>query len=105
MRHVAPGARETRTAERISTPTADEPIRMIVARNVRMLARRDGYTDGAIGEALGHGRSWAWRRFTGELPFDLNDVERLAELFQVDPAHLLAPAHTWAPDPSRRAVS
>jgi hypothetical protein len=86
-------------------PDTDEPIRMIVVRNVRMLARRDGYTDGAIGEALGHGRSWAWRRFTGELPFDLNDVERLAQLFQVEPAHLLAPAHTWAPDPARRVVS
>jgi len=96
MTDVAPVAREI---------FQEEPIRMVVVRNVRMLARRDGLTDGAVGQALGHGRSWAWRRFSGELPFDLDDVERLALLFRVDPAHLLAPAHTWTPRTAGRVAS
>ncbi|WP_409347727.1 helix-turn-helix domain-containing protein [Luteipulveratus flavus] len=64
-----------------------------VAANVRAEAARRGYTASSLARELGMNRSAVQARWVGDRQWQLEDLERVASLFVMEPADLLA----WAP--------
>lgn len=73
---------------------------MRVASEVRALRGRYSITQERLAEVLGTTQSQVSKRLRGEIPFTLDDLDRLAVFFNVKPTQLLdgAPGNGQGPD-------
>ncbi len=62
------------------------PLRERVAFEVRAVMARHGLSGVRLAEQLHWKQKYLSRRLTGEVAFDVNDLEALAEIFGVPPA-------------------
>src|SRR4051812_1322533 len=74
-----------------TTPVEAVPLRERVAEEIRVLLTRRRMSAAHLGRKLGVSQTWVWRRLKGETAFDLDDLERIAELLGVAVAELLPP--------------
>jgi transcriptional regulator with XRE-family HTH domain len=63
-----------------------------VAEEIRVLMLRRGVQGGELARTLGVSAAWVSYRLTGKQPIDLNDLERIANVLEVQPLDLLRAA-------------
>ena len=68
----------------------EQSFAQVVAANIRAEAARRGYNQLALAGELGVSRTWVNSRWYGRRPWQLEDVERVADLFDLPPAQLCA---------------
>lgn len=75
----------------ISLPVMEQPgdLNSRVASEVRALKGRYAMTQHQVAEILGISQSQVAKRLNGKIPFTLDDIQRLADFFGIDPAELL----------------
>lgn len=61
------------------------PLTQRVAAEVRAFMGRHGLSQTRLAELLDWKQQYLSRRLTGTVPFDTNDLEALAEIFEVQP--------------------
>lgn len=66
-------------------------MRLNVATEVRTLAARHRYTQEMVGQLLGLKQSAISRRFKGEVAFDVDELEMLAQTWDVPITDLFGP--------------
>ncbi len=67
-----------------------------------MLLARRRVTATELARKLGKSQTWIWRRLQGEVAFDLNDLEAIADALGVTPTDLLPPDVRRGPEPNIR---
>ena len=72
----------------MSSPRGSGRLRVAVAEEIRVLCARKGVSGSALARAIGRTQSYMSRRLTGEVAFDLDDIQDIAGFFGVDPAAL-----------------
>lgn len=74
-----------------TAPVGTVPLRERVAEELRALLARRKVTPTELGRKLGRSQTWVWRRLEGEVAFDLNDLEAIADVLGVAVAELFPP--------------
>jgi transcriptional regulator with XRE-family HTH domain len=74
-----------------TAPVGTAPLRERVAEELRALLARRKVTPTELGRKLGRSQTWVWRRLEGEVAFDLNDLEVIADALSVAVADLFPP--------------
>ena len=74
-----------------TAPVGTVPLRERVAEELRALLARRKVTPTELGRKLGRSQTWVWRRLEGEVAFDLNDLEVIADALGVAVAELFPP--------------
>lgn len=69
--------------------TAETPLRVRVAEEVRVALARKRMSAAKLGRELGVSQTYVWRRLNGETAFDLDDIERIATILEVSAMSLL----------------
>jgi len=69
---------------RMATPLAD-----FVAAEVRAEMARQRFTQQMLADAIGISRAWIQRRLTGEVPWDVAELERIAETLGKPVSHFM----------------
>src|SRR5688572_6346867 len=85
-----------------STPTAH---REVVAAEVRAWMGRRRATQTDLAKALDKSQAYISRRLSGEVPFDIDDLYRLAAFFEIEVTALLGPTRANLPDKGRLVSS
>lgn len=60
------------------TVERDEPLRAVVAEEIRAAMARRRLSGAGVARAVGKSQSYVSRRLTGETAFDLDDLEKIA---------------------------
>ena len=71
------------------TVTESGTLRGEVAEEIRALLARRRLSNIALARAIEKSHTYVWRRLNGETAFDLDDLERIAQLLGVTVADLL----------------
>jgi transcriptional regulator with XRE-family HTH domain len=72
-----------------------------LAGNIRAEIARRGVTQEELATRIGMARSSLSHRLAGRISFDVDDLSRIAEALEVEPASLLqAPTSSDHPDPT-----
>ena len=80
-----------------SVPTAErETIAQAVAAEIRALAARKRIKQSAVARAIGMSQQALSRRWTGDLPFDLYELEAVASVLGVSVPELIPPTPVGA---------
>lgn len=75
---------------------AGEPLRVVVAEEIRALLGRRQMSRIELSRRLGKSHSYVWRRLSGATPFDLDDLEQIAVELGVTAADLIPRPGTGA---------
>lgn len=67
-----------------------KPLAQSVAEEIRAELGRQRKTGTDLARGMNVSQAWVSRRLTGELPFDLVELEQVAGILQVPVGHLLA---------------
>lgn len=67
-------------------------LRELVAEEVRALLARRRLNGAKLAESIGRSEMYVSRRLRGETAFDLDDLQRIADVLGVSPTDLLPPA-------------
>lgn len=70
-------------------PPPNHHFREQVAAEVRSQLARRRVSGRALAAALGESPTWVSRRLNGQVPFDTDDLERVAEALDITPMELL----------------
>lgn len=70
-------------------PRVRRPLTELVAEEVRALKGRRSLSQQELAEVLGVNQGQVSARLRGKIPFTLQDVDRLADFFGVDPEYLM----------------
>jgi len=75
----------------MSTAPADRAgsLSLRIAEEIRVLLVRRRWNPTRLSRELGVSQTYVWRRLSGETAFDVDDLERIAEVLQVDVLALL----------------
>jgi len=80
-------------------------LRLAAAEEVRALMGRRRMSQTALADVLGVTQTQVSKRLRGVIPFDIDEIERLAEYFGVDPADLLGSSGRRPSGPGQPSVS
>jgi transcriptional regulator with XRE-family HTH domain len=83
------------------------PLRVRVAEEIRVALARKRMSAARLGRELGVSQTYVWRRLKGEVAFDLDDLDRIAEILGISVASLLPtvePTVRYA-EPTKQAAS
>lgn len=72
-----------------TTPDRPAPLRDRVAEEIRVALARHRVSGAELARKLGVSQAYVWRRMSGDLPFTLDDVERIAEALDMEPNDLI----------------
>ena len=59
------------------------PLRVTIAEEIRALVGRRQISATRLGQEIGRTQSYMSRRMTGEVPFDVDDLDAIAAYFDV----------------------
>lgn len=65
------------------------PMRQRVAEEVRVLLARRRMSASELARRMGQTQPYVWRRLTGEVALDVDDLDQIAQVLDVQPAALL----------------
>lgn len=74
------------------------PLRVHTAEEVRVLLARRRLSASKLAKAMGVSQTYVWRRLSGETAFDLDDLEKIADILEVDVGDLLPRRGHGGPD-------
>jgi transcriptional regulator with XRE-family HTH domain len=81
------------------TATIEEPLAEAVARRLRGLMGEQRLSQDHLSKLCDWGRGYMNRRYTGETPLDLNDLEKLQQCAGIPMLYLLTGVSSDAPHP------
>lgn len=74
------------------------PLRVTIAEEVRVLMARRRMSAVRLGVEIGRSQSYMSRRLTGDMPFDLDDLEAICAALDVPISSLMGSAYPGATD-------
>jgi transcriptional regulator with XRE-family HTH domain len=91
------GCNYFRMTAQTNAVTAHHPLHVVVAANIRAEAARRGLNQTDMARLLGVSRMTMSDRNRGRTPWALDDIERVAQLFHIEAADLLARPEGFEP--------
>jgi transcriptional regulator with XRE-family HTH domain len=64
-------------------------LRARTAEEIRAVLGRRRMSESALARAIGASQAYVWRRLSGEIPLDLDDLEKIAAALSVDVSALI----------------
>ena len=80
--------------------TDPHPLRVTIAEEIRALMARRRLSAVRLGVAIGRSQSYMSRRLTGEVPFDLDDLDAICATLDVPISALIG-----SPEPKSRQAT
>ena len=87
----------------MTVPLTDKvTLREAVAAELRSELARNRISASKVAFAIGKDQPWISRRLTGQVAFDLDDLDAITQVMGISPSELMAAAHETAKKPRRR---
>jgi transcriptional regulator with XRE-family HTH domain len=87
----------------MTVPLTDRvTLREAVAMELRSELARNRISASRVAFAIGKDQPWISRRLTGQVAFDLDDLDAITQVMGISPSELMASAHETAKKPRVR---